>query len=90
MKRSQLPYHSHSVVNAQNICDSIRKQRLRLLLYRFGMFCIFLKAENRHDKHLEVLQYMTKIQLAWYLAEDLRQAALYQRFLLRHYHQMSH
>ena len=33
---------------------------------------------------------MTKIQLALYLAEDFRQVALYQGFLLCHCHQMSH
>ena len=76
-------------MNAKNICDSIRKQRLRLLSYLFRIFCIFLQAENSHEKLLEVLQYMTKTQLALYLAEDFRQAALYQRFLLCHYHQMS-
>ena len=87
MKCSQFPYHSHLVVNAKNMRDSIRKQRLRLLSF---LVCIFLQAEIRHGKLLEVLQYMTKIQLALYLAEYFRQAALNQRFLLRHYHQMSH
>ena len=77
-------------MNAKNICDSIHKQRLRLLLYLFGIFYIFLQAENRHNKFLEVLQYMTKTQLALHLVEDFRQAAFYQRFLLRHYDQMSH
>ena len=50
----------------------------------------FYRLKKKHDKLLEVLQYMTKIQLALYLAEDFRQAALYQKFLLRHYHQISH
>ena len=76
-------------MNAKNICDSIRKQRQRLLSHLFGIFCIFLHAENKHDKILEVLQYMTKIPLALYLAEYFRQVALYQKFLLLHYHPMN-